>query len=101
MNYDGVSTQADDPQGASQLITDYTFRVSQDYTTYPGFDNSFWEEVCQALGVLRDSEQTKLATEDSLFPGDLTMALAKIRKTKLFKSPGPDGLTNLMLVWGG
>ena len=82
----------------------YTHMVSADHHDHPEFDNEFREVIENAVALLK--EQSGYHSHDerpmnSAIQGkEVRDAITKAGK-KLFKAPGPDGITNWMLVWGG
>ena len=103
MSYRGVEKGAGDPEEVGALVSEYTAMVSGEDTT-TGFDDAFRGEVEAAVAdFTREGGyhgEDHLALNRPITEGEVRKAL-KAHMAKLYKSPGPDGVMNWMLVWGG
>jgi len=99
----GVSKEAQGA-GVGPLVSEYTRMVSAEAGREAGFDEGFRAEQVATLQSIREHETFNMHDADPM-NSDLTMdelrKALKCMQSKLYKSPGPDGITNWMLVWGG
>ena len=104
MDYEGVKKSANTHADVAELISQYTRMVSQDDTNNTDFDPQFRDTVESAVHSLK-STAPYCSHDDSplnapITRDEISVALKSMRN-KLYKSAGPDGVQNWMLVWGG
>ena len=106
MNYGGYEGEANTAPEVAALISKYTYEVSKDHTDHPSFDNEFRSMVTNKLHDLKiraddgNTGEQQLQGDAPPTQRDVEMAVKDARR-KLFKSAGPDAVTNWMIVWGG
>ena len=104
MDFEGVQRQAQGEGEVSALVSEYTAMVSRDDRANVEFDQPFREAVTAALRGIRETEPYRhhdgLELNRPIGWDEVEVAVKSLRD-KLYKSPGPDGATYWMLVWGG
>ena len=104
MDFEGVQRQAQGAGAVSTLVSEYTAMVSRDDRENTEFDQGFREAVAVSLAGIRESEpythHDGLELNRPIRRGEVAAAVKSLTD-KLYKSPGPDGATYWMLVWGG
>ena len=104
MDFEGLQRRAQGEEEVSVLISEYTAMVSRDDRANGEFDQQFRGEITEALRGIRETEPYKhhdgLELNSPIGWGEVEVAVKSLAD-KLYKSPGPDGATYWMLVWGG
>ena len=104
MDYEGVKKSANTHAEVAELISQYTRMVSQDDINNTDFDPQFRDAVERAVRSLKSTAPYRSHDDSPLNApitrDEISVALKSMRD-KLYKSAGPDGVQNWMLVWGG